>query len=323
MRAIRVHAFGAPDVMKVEEVPDPKPGAGQVVVRVKAAGVNPSDTYMRSGAYANKPPLPYTPGSDGAGVVEAIGEGVTNVAVGERVYIARSLSGTYAEAALAQASQVHALPERVSFAQGAGLFVPYATAYRALRQIAHARGGETVLVHGASGGVGIAAVQFARAMGLRVIGTAGTDAGRELVKREGAHVVLDHHDPKYREGIHVAPEARGLACDVILEMLANVNLGHDLKLLAPRGRVVVIGSRGDVTITPRDLMTRDAAIHAMLLWNISPDDERDAHAAIARRSRERHAAPGGRKEMPARGRAASAHEAVLAPGAFGKIVLVP
>ncbi|HEX4517444.1 MAG TPA: NADPH:quinone reductase [Polyangiaceae bacterium] len=313
MKAIRVHAFGAPDVMKIEDVPDPKPGPEQVVVRVKAAGVNPSDTYMRSGAYTVKPPLPYTPGSDGAGIVEAIGEGVTHVAVGDRVYLARSASGTYAELALAQTSQVYALPERVSFARGAALNVPYVTAYRALRQIAHARGGETVLVHGASGGVGIAAVQFARAMGLRVIGTAGTDAGRELVRKEGAHVVLDHHDPKYREG---------LVCDVILEMLANVNLGHDSKMLAPRGRVVVIGSRGDVTITPRDLMTRDASVHAMLLWNISPDDERDAHAAIAAGLENGTLRPVVRMEMPLAD-APRAHEAVLAPGAFGKIVLVP
>ncbi len=313
MKAIRVHAFGAPDVMKIEEVPDPKPAAGQVVVRVKAAGVNPSDTYMRSGAYTVKPPLPYTPGSDGAGIVVAIGEGVNDVAIGARVYLARSLSGTYAELALASATQVHALPERVSFAQGAGLFVPYATAYRALRQIAHARGGETVLVHGASGGVGIAAVQFARAMGLRVIGTAGTDAGRELARKEGAHVVLDHHDPKYREG---------LVCDVILEMLANVNLGHDLKMLAPRGRVVVIGSRGDATITPRDLMTRDASVHAMLLWNIPPNDERDAHAAIAAGLENGTLRPVVGKEIPLAD-APKAHEAVLAPGAFGKIVLVP
>jgi len=313
MRAIRVHAFGAPDVMKIEDVPDPKPGPGQLVVRVKAAGVNPSDTYTRSGIAPVKPALPYTPGSDGAGVVESIGEGVTNVAVGDRVYLARSLSGTYAELALAQTSQVHALPDRTSFAQGAGLYVPYATAYRALHQLAHARSGETVLVHGASGGVGIAALQFARAMNLRVIGTAGTEAGRELVKREGADVALDHHDPKYREG---------LVCDVILEMLANVNLGHDLKMLAPRGRVVVIGSRGDVTITPRDLMARDGSIHAMLLWNISPEDERDAHAAIASGLENGTLRPVVGKEMPLAD-APKAHEAVLAPGAFGKIVLVP
>jgi NADPH2:quinone reductase len=313
VKAIRVHAFGGPEVLVLEDVPEPTPGKGQVVVRVKAAGVNPSDTYTRSGISPMKPPLPYTPGSDAAGVVEAVGEGVTNVSAGDRVYVARSLSGTYAELVLTASGQVHPLPERISFAQGAGVYVPYATACRALRQLAHGRAGETVLVHGASGGVGIASVQFARAMGLHVIGTAGTDAGRELVKREGAHVVLDHHDPKYREGV---------VADVILEMLANVNLGHDLKMLAPHGRVVVIGSRGDVTITPRDLMSRDASIHAMLLWNISPEDEREAHAFIGDGLEEGILRPIVGKEIPL-AEAARAHEAVLAPGAFGKIVLVP
>ncbi len=318
MKAIRVHAFGGPEVLRYEDVEAPVPAAGQVLVRVKAAGVNPADTYMRSGVSPQKPPLPYTPGSDAAGIVESAG--VSHVKPGDRVYVARSLSGTYAELALATASQVHPLPERVSFAQGAGVYVPYATAYRALRQIARARGGETVLVHGASGGVGIAAVQLARAMGLTVFGTAGSDAGRDLARREGAHVVFDHHDPSYRDAIMTASGGRGV--DVILEMLANVNLGHDLKMIAPRGRVVVIGSRGDVTITPRDLMTRDATIHAMLLWNLDEADARDIHAALGAGLENGTLRPVVGKELPL-AEARRAHEAVLEPGAFGKIVLVP
>src|SRR5450631_4424166 len=140
MKAILVHEFGAPEVMKIGEIATPKPGAGQVLVRVQATGVNPADTYMRSGAYAVKPPLPYTPGSDGAGMVEAVGEGITRVKPGDRVYLARTVSGSYAEFALALEAQVHRLPERVSFSQGAGVFVPYGTTYRALHQIARARG---------------------------------------------------------------------------------------------------------------------------------------------------------------------------------------
>src|SRR6266852_4002533 len=221
MKAIVAHEFGPPEVMKLEEIPAPKPGAGQVLVRVKAAGVNPADTYMRNGAYAVKPPLPYTPGFDGAGVVEAIGEGVTKVRPGDRVYLARSLSGTYAEFSLALEGQVHKIPDRISFAQGAGVFVPYGTAYRALHQVAHSRGGETLLVHGASGGVGIASVQMARAMGLVVIGTAGTDKGLELVKREGAHHALNHRAAGYQKELLQLTGDRGV--DVILEMLANVN----------------------------------------------------------------------------------------------------
>jgi NADPH2:quinone reductase len=320
MKAIRVHEFGAPEVMKLEEIPAPKPEAGQVLVRVRAAGVNPADTYMRSGAYAIKPPLPYTPGVDGAGTIEAVGAGVTRVKPGDRVYTSGSLSGTYAEFDVAQESQVHPLPDRISFPQGAGIYVPYGTAYRALRQVARARGAETLLVHGASGGVGIASVQIARAMGMTVLGTAGTEQGLELAKREGAHHVFDHRAAGYTDAILKATGGRGV--DVILEMLANVNLGADLKLLAPRGRVVVIGSRGDVTITPRDLMAREASIHAFVLWNIPPDAAADAHAAILAGLENGALRPVVGKELPL-AQAPRAHKEVIESRAFGKIVLIP
>src|SRR6266849_4401009 len=160
MKAIRVHEFGGPEVLKFEEVPTPKPAAGEVLVRVRAAGVNPYDTYMRNGTYAIKPPLPYTPGSDAAGTIDAVGPGVTKVKSGARVYTATTVSGAYAEYALARDSQVYPLPEKISFAQGATLWVPYGAAFTALEHHALARAGETVLIHGASGGVGIAAVQM-------------------------------------------------------------------------------------------------------------------------------------------------------------------
>ena len=174
MNAIQVHEFGGPEVLKLDEIATPRPAAGQVLVRIHAAGVNPYDTYMRAGTYAIKPPLPYTPGSDGAGTVEAVGEGVTKVKPGDRVYTAKTLTGAYAEFALTLESQVHPLPEKISFTQGAGVWVPYGTAYHALFHSADARAGETLLVHGASGGVGIAAVQIERNIGMTVFGTAGT-----------------------------------------------------------------------------------------------------------------------------------------------------
>ena len=203
------------------------------MVRVKAAGVNPYDTYMRQGTYAIKPPLPYTPGSDAAGIVESVGEGVEGLAPGDRVYVGGTLTGAYAEQTLAEAWQVHPLPPEVTFAQGAGVNVPYATAFRALFQIAHAQPAETVLIHGASGGVGVAGVQLARAAGLTVIGTGGTERGRELVAAQGAHHVLDHHAPGYLDELMKLTGGRGV--DVILEMLANVNLAKDLTVLAPKG----------------------------------------------------------------------------------------
>jgi NADPH2:quinone reductase len=201
MKAIRVEQFGEPDVLKLAELPLPTIGAGQVLVRVHAAGVNPVDTYIRAGTYAKKPPLPYTPGVDAAGLVEAVGEKVLRVKPGDRVYTAGSITGAYAEFAACEEAQVYPLPGNASFAQGAALGVPYATAFHALVQRARAIAGETVLVHGASGGVGTAAVQIARSRGLRVFGTAGTERGRQLVLEQGAHQVFDHRAPHYLEQI--------------------------------------------------------------------------------------------------------------------------
>ncbi len=320
MKAILVREFGGPEVLKLEEVPTPKPPAGQVLVRVHAAGVNPYDTYMRAGSYAVKPQLPYTPGSDGAGVVEAVGDGVKEVKPGDRVYTAKTVTGAYAQYALALEEQVHALPDKISFGQGAGVWVPYGTAYHALYHSAQAHASETVLVHGASGGVGSAAVQMARAMGLTVFGTAGTQKGLDLVTREGAHHVFDHRKAGYQEEIIKAAGGRGV--DIILEMLANVNLAHDLRLLAIRGRVIVIGNRGEVTINPRELMGHRASIRAFTLWAITPAEETEIHAGLIAGLENGTLRPVVGKEMPL-AEAARAHKEILEPGAAGKIVLIP
>jgi NADPH2:quinone reductase len=324
MKAIRVHEFGPPEVMKLEEVPDLKPGAGQVVVRINAAGVNPVETYVRSGIYP-KPPTPYTPGADGAGVVEAVGEGVNRVKVGDRVYTAGSLTGTYAEQTLCKESQVHLLPERASFAQGAAIFVPYGTAYRALFQRAYAQPGEVVFVHGASGGVGIASVQLARAAGMTVIGSASTEEGRKLVTEQGAHHAVDHRAPGYLE--QVLQFTNGHGVDVIVEMLANVNLGNDLNVLAQGGRVVLIGNRGSnnqgtVEINPRAAMQRDAAILGMTLVNVSPHDMDKIHASLTAGLENGSLRPVIGQQFPL-AQAAQAHYAVIESTAYGKIVLIP
>ena len=264
--------------------------------------------------------LPYTPGMDAAGVVSVIGQCATQAGVGDRAYVAGTLSGTYAEQALCEETQVHPLPERISYAQGAAVNVPYATAYRALFQMAHAKPGETVLLHGASGGVGIAAVQLARAAGMKVIGTAGTDKGRSLVLREGAHRALDHRASDYLNQLLALTGGRGV--EVILEMLANVNLGNDLTVLAPRGRVVVIGSRGRVEINPRDAISRDAAILAMSLLNAPAAELASIHAALVAGLENGTLRPIVGKEFPLP-EAPRAHEAVMQPGAYGKIVLIP
>jgi NADPH:quinone reductase len=320
MKAIQVHQFGGPEVLSLEEIPTPKPGPGEVLVHVRAAGVNPYDTYMRAGTYAVKPPLPYTPGSDAAGIVEAVGPGVTKVKPGDRAYTATTITGAYAEYALARESQVYPLPENISFAQGAGVWVPYGTAYTALHHHGHARPGETLLVHGASGGVGTAAVQFARAEGLTVIGTAGTQRGLELVKKEGAHHVFDHTKAGYAEEIQKVTGGKGV--NLVLEMLANVNLATDLKLLAQYGRVIVIGNRGEITINPRELMLRRAMVRGFTLWATTEAESAEIHAAIAAGLENGTLRPIVGKEFPLKD-APKAHQEVLAPGAFGKIVLIP
>jgi NADPH2:quinone reductase len=320
VKAIRVREFGAPDVMRLEEMPDLHPGPKQIVVRVKAVGVNPADTYMRAGMYSRKPTLPYTPGTDAAGVIESVGEGVTGVEIGARVYTSGTITGAYAEQALCEEYQLHALADRLSFEQGAAINIPYATAYRALFQRARANPGEIVLVHGATGGVGIAAVQVAHAAGMRVIGTGGTERARGLVSEQGALHVLDHHAPNYLDQIQSLTNGHGV--DVILEMLANVNLDRDLKALAMGGRVVVIGSRGRIEIDPRDAMTRDASILGMLLFNITRQEAAGIHAALGAGLENGTLHPVVGKKIPLAD-APRAHREIMEPGAYGKMVLIP
>ena len=319
MKAIRVHQFGGPEVLQREEVPTPVPGPGQVLVDVHSIGVNPVETYQRSGSNPNLA-RPYTPGMDAAGTIAAVGSGVTLLKEGDRVYTSDTLTGSYAEYALCEQTSVHPLPDNISFSQGAAINIPYATAYRALVHRAHVRAGETVLIHGASGGVGVAATQLARAFGLTVVGTAGTPAGLQLVREQGAHHVLNHREAGYLDQAMALTEGRGFG--IILEMLANVNLAKDLPLLAKFGRVIVIGSRGKIEITPRDLMGRDADIRAMMLFNASPAELCEIHEAIGAGLENDTLCPVVGREFPL-AQAAQAHVAVLEPGALGKIVLVP
>lgn len=319
MKAIVVRAFGGPEVLMLEDVPNPAPGPGQVLVKVHAVGVNPVETYIRAGAYARKPSLPYTPGSDVGGAVVSVGSSVTSVKAGDRIYT-HGIDGGYAGLAVAEEWQVHPLPDRATFQQGAALGVPYATAWRALFIRARARPGETVLVHGASGGVGVAAVQIARAHGLRVIGTAGTAEGLRLVREQGAHEVLNHRDVDYLETLMSVTSGRGV--DVVLEMLANVNLDKALDVIAVHGRVVVIGNRGRIEIDPRKAMGKDGTILGMTLFNATRAELHEIHAGLVAGLESGTLRPIVGREMPL-AEAAAAHVAVMASGAFGKIVLLP
>jgi NADPH2:quinone reductase len=196
--------------------------------------------------------------------------------------------------------------------------VPYATAYRALFQRARARAGETVLVHGGSGGVGVAAIQLARAAGMKVIATAGSEQGRALVLQHGATQVFDHRDPQRWEAIRDTTHGHGV--DVVVEMRADANLGNDLTILARGGRVVIVGSRGTVEVNPRDCMAREAEILGLLLWQMSAADYRAVHAALVAGLEAGTLTPVIARELPL-DQAALAHRQVLEPGALGKIVL--
>ncbi len=324
MQAIVVQDFGGPDVLRLEERPDPQPGPGEVRVRVRAVGVNPYDTYMRAGGYAITPPLPYTPGADAAGEVDAIGDGVTGVTIGARVYtggtVASEAWGAYASHVVCRPDQVHPLPDRLDFAQGASINIPWATAWRALFTRGRARPGDTLFVHGASGGVGVAVVQLARAAGLTVIGSAGTAEGVALVTAQGAHHAVNHATDGYRE--HVKALCGGRGPDLIIEMLANVNLDHDLTLLAQEGRIVIVGNRGRIEIDPRAVMSRESVVTGMVFWNLRGEELARVHRALGAAFESGACAPTVGTALPL-AEAARAHALVMSAGARGKIVLLP
>ncbi|MBW3637671.1 MAG: NADPH:quinone reductase [Armatimonadetes bacterium] len=320
MKAIVVSQYGGPEVLKLEEVPDLTPQSGQVVVKIHAAGVNPVETYRRAGIPPyNSGPLPYTPGSDGAGEIFAIGPDGEGWDIGDRVYLyAPKGSGTYAEFCLCDQSEVFRLPANISIEQGAALGVPYATAHRALFGKANAKAGEFVFIHGATGGVGVAAIQLAQRAGLQVGGSAGSSAGEEWLESLGVKYTTNHNAPDYLSDVLGMTCGRG--CDIILEMLANQNLGRDPDVLAPLGRIVVIGNRGAVTVNPRDWMMRDAAIFGMTLFNVSPTDLKLIHAELATglANGDLHPLIGQKFSLE---EAPQAHRAVMQSGARGKIVL--
>jgi NADPH2:quinone reductase len=323
MKAIRVHQFGGPEVLRLEDVAEVQPGPGELVVRVRAAGVNPAETYIRSGTYAALPPLPYTPGSDAAGTVEAVGPDVTQFEKGDRVWVfvqnPTKGTGSYAEQMKVAVEFVHPLPDPLSFAQGAAIGVPYLTAWRALVQQTQVRPGESVLVHGASGGVGVAAVQIARAAGQIVIGTAGSERGLAAVREQGAHHVFDHKTETYRDEILRATGGNGV--DAIIEMAAHVNLNHDFNLLARRGRVAIVGSRGPLEFNPRGIMAKEATVRGGTLWAMAADDVRMGVAALNAGFENGTLKPVISEEIPLKD-AARSHERVMSGGAHGKVVLV-
>ena len=321
MKAVRVHRFGGPEVLQVDtDVPLPDVGADEVLVRVKAVGVNPFETFIRVGADSNLPTCPFILGFDCAGFIESVGVHVTKHKPGDRVFTSRTTSGAYAEFTSAPAKFVHPLPDPLTYAQGAALAIPYLAAYRAVMQRGRGRAGEKILVHGASGGVGTASVQLARAYGMTVYGTAGTPEGRAVVSSAGAHSVFDHRDPTYIEKLGHACSNSGF--DLIVEMAANRHLGHDLSLLGVGGRIVIVGGRGNVELNPRDIMSKEADILGLRLFQSSESELHEAHAAIRAGIEAGWLRPLVGKEYALEQAAQAHYDLMYGQGAIGKMVLI-
>ncbi|CAG0886614.1 unnamed protein product [Darwinula stevensoni] len=321
MKGVMVHEFGSPDVLKVENsLPIPKPAPHQVLVQMKAAGINPVDTYIRQGMYSKLPKLPYIPGKDGAGIVKQVGHQVSSVQVGQRVFCSSKMMGTYAEYTLLEEDEVFPLGEKLTYAQGAAIGIPYFTAYRALIIKGRAKPGETVFIHGASGAVGCAAIQIAKNIGLKVIATAGSPEGLMLVEKQGADEAFDHNDENHIRAIMKATDDRG--CDIVLEMLANENLAKDLEVLAIGARVMVIGSRGTNEINPRLLMLKEATVTGIMLGLSSEEEWKEVGQAIVKGVAEGWVKPIVQKEYPLNDVKKAHHDVIHGGKKRGKLVLV-
>ena len=238
VKAVRVHAYGAPDVLKLENLDLPAPAAGEALVRIRAAGVNFIDTYFRTGAY-KAPQLPFTPGAEAAGDVIAIGDGVTHVAVGDRVAFVGSL-GCYAEQGLFPAERLIKLPDAVGYDTAAAAMLKGLTAQYLLHQTFKVQAGDTILVHAAAGGVGQILCQWGKALGATVIGTAGSQDKADLAKSLGAdHVIL------YREEdfpARVKELTGGKLCHVVYDGVGKATFPASLDCLRPLGMFVSFGS---------------------------------------------------------------------------------
>jgi len=320
MNGITVEQFGGPEVLKyVNNLPKPSAPTGtQVLVSVKAAGVNPVDTYIRSGTHAVKPELPYTPGGDGAGIVQAVGPQATKFKVGDRVYWCKAgLAGCYSEQILAEEASTHALHDSLTFQQGAALGIPYFTAYRALVTKANLRPGETVFVHGASGAVGMACCQIAKAIGAKVAGTIGSNDGLQSVLDNGASLVFNHHVDDWKE-----IKAAVGKIDVIVEMVANVNLQKDLEMSNENTRIIIVGSRGPIEIAPVFFMTTELILTGVMLPKATSAEWREMVAFINAGQELGWVKPVIGEEYPL-AKAAEAHKQIIehAGGTKGKIIL--
>jgi NADPH2:quinone reductase len=239
MKAIRIETIGGPEVLKFVEVPDlGAPGPGQALVRLKASGVNFMDVGQRRGTYPSPGPLPFTPGAEGAGVVEAVGQGVTAVKPGDRVAFT-GVPGAYAEAVLAEAERLIHLPEGLTFEQGAAFPLQGLTAHYLIHDYRKPKPGDIVLIHAAAGGVGGLLVQWARHLGATVVGTVSSEAKARTAKESGAHHVINYTQSDFVAELKRLSDGHG--ADLIIDGVGKSTFTGDLEAVAVRGHIVVFG----------------------------------------------------------------------------------
>jgi NADPH:quinone reductase-like Zn-dependent oxidoreductase len=244
MKAWRVHEFGPPDVMKLEEVPRPEPGAGEVLVKVEAAGVGPWDAWIRAGKSALPQPLPLTPGSDLSGEIVAVGQGVSDLRAGDQVYGVTNprFIGAYAEFAVASATMISMKPRSLSFIQAASIPVIAVTAWQALFDYAGLTAGQTVVIHGAAGNVGAFAVQLARRAGVRIIATAGS-SDIAFVRDLGAGTVVDYRTQRFEEQVRDA--------DAVIDLVGGDTQMRSFQVLRRGGKLISAVSQPDQDVAQR------------------------------------------------------------------------
>ena len=264
MKAVLCKSFGLPDTLVVEEVAEPVPAAGEVIVSVKACGVNFPDTLIVQGKYQFKPPFPFSPGGEVAGVVKSLGEGVSNVKVGDAV-IAFIGWGGFAEEVRCAAAQVMPIPKDVPFPLAASFVLAYGTSYHALKDRAALKPGETLLVLGAAGGVGLAACEIGNAMGARVIAAASSDDKLAICKQHGANETINYSNSDLREQINALTNKRGV--DVVYDPVGGEYSEQALRSLAWKGRHLVVGfAAGDIPKIPLNLTLLKGASIVGVFW---------------------------------------------------------
>ncbi len=259
MRAVRCHEYGDLANLSVDEVPTPEPGPGQVLVAVHAIGINFADGLMVLGQYQEKPPLPFVPGLEAAGIVEACGEGVTRVKPGDRV-VALVDTGAYAEALVAPEDRLFPVPDGMDLVTAASFAVVYGTSHLALERRARLQPGETLLVHGAAGGVGLTAVEIGRAMGATVIASASSPEKLAMAALHGADHLIDYTHEDLRERVRAITNGRG--ADVIYDPVGGDVFDASLRCVAWEGRILVIGfASGRIPQAPANiLLVKNASV---------------------------------------------------------------